>query len=398
MPVHIPSASAQSYDRFLNSPPSTISSESSSPSGAEVDSQSWFTARHRDSRGGIRRSRHSLSVNIVRRKTANSGGSSPVTSGSYSSLAQSPAVSFLATLADMSANKSTQPTGEYNPGDQVGDYILGREVGSGAFSRVFEAEVIDGPHKHMGKVAIKVIRKDLHKDAQEIQRLVDHETNIWARLRHPHILEMLDLMDGEDAIFIVSELACNGNLLDLIRKETRIPEARARKLFLQIADAVRYIHQEVQVIHRDIKCENILLDCEGNTKLADFGLAVEWTPPTNPGEPPTEPVFCSGSLHYCSPEELKQSTHYNPASDIWSLGCVLFAMLAGSLPFNDGFLPRLQKMIVNGRYDVSKLANANVSQSAKDLIAGMLRTKPEERFSMRDIMNHPWVMHEAGAC
>ncbi|TPX69130.1 hypothetical protein SpCBS45565_g02672 [Spizellomyces sp. 'palustris'] len=402
IPVNIPSSgifSQGDYARVPASPPSESSSAASSPGavGAEGSSRTWAQGRQKD-RVGMHRPRHSLSVSIVRRRTS-SGASSPVTSGSYSSLTQSPAVSFLASLADMSVPKGPVH-GVYSEGDQVGDFILGREIGSGAFARVFEADVIDGPHKQLGKVAVKVVKKNQPRmeDGQDVQQHIDHETTIWARLRHPHVLEMLELMDADDAVFVVCELATDGNLLDLIVREGRLSEGHARNLFRQIADALRYLHEEIQVVHRDIKCENILLDTQGNAKIADFGLSVEIAPLSPEASHnvafPNDPVFCHGSLHYCAPEELRQTTHSNPASDVWSLGCVLYAMLTGTLPFNDGFPPRLQAMIINGRYDTEKLDRAGVSKEAKDLIAGMLKTKIEERLTMCEIWNHPWILRQ----
>lgn len=275
----------------------------------------------------------------------------------------------------------------------MGDFLLGREIGAGAFSRVFEAEVIDGPHKALGKVAVKIVKKD-EKACKDIQHLIDYETTIWARLRHPHVLEMLELMDADDAVFVVSELATGGNLLDLIRKHGRLPESFARMLFRQLMSAVRYLHEDIQVIHRDIKCENILLDAEGNVKLADFGLSTEWTPlsPVSPTSEASEPFNCAGSLHYLAPESIRQMGPPSPASDIWSLGCVLYAMLTGSLPFNDGYQPRLQNMIINGRWDATKLDKVGCSKEAKDLICGMLRLRPQERLTIRQVGDHPWVL------
>ncbi|KAJ3168132.1 hypothetical protein HDU87_001213 [Geranomyces variabilis] len=382
-------------------PPSSESSPNASAhTGADLNrTWSWNNSRPGDVKLGMHRPRHSLSVSIVRRR-ANSLASSPVTSGSFSSLQQSPAVSFLASLADMSI--ASEPVrGEYREGDQVGDFLLGPEIGAGAFSRVFEAEVIDGPHKHLGKVAIKIVIKDQPTDegCKDVQRFLDHETTIWSRLRHPHVLEMLELMDAEDAVFVVSELVTGGNLLEYIRAQGKLPEEVARKLFRQVASALRYLHEEIQVIHRDVKCENILLDANGDAKLADFGLSTDMTPndtpasscsPMLPDLSSSEPVFLMGSIHYCAPEELRQTTR-NSASDMWSLGCVLFAMLTGSLPFNDGFIPRLQLSIQNGRWDQAKLNASGCSEAAKEVVRGLLRPKVAERWGANELWASDWL-------
>ncbi|KAI8921955.1 kinase-like domain-containing protein [Powellomyces hirtus] len=347
----------------------------------------------------MHRPRHSLSVSIVRRR-GNSLASSPVTSGSYSSLNQSPAVSFLASLADMSV--AQEPVrGEYHEGDQVGDFLLGPEIGVGAFSHVFEAEVIDGPHKHLGKVAVKVVIKNQPSEegSKDLQRLIEHETTVWARLRHPHVLEMLELMDADDAVFVVSELVTGGNLLDHIRAQGHLTEENARKIFRQVASALRYLHDEIQVVHRDVKCENILLDSNGNAKLADFGLSADMTPEAPISGSPIlpelsvngDPVFLMGSIHYCAPEELRKTTKCNAASDLWSLGVVLYAMLTGGLPFNDGFMPRLQMMIQNGRWDQAKLDAAGCSAAAKEVVRGLLRPKAAERWGSNELWASDWL-------
>ncbi|KAJ3155423.1 hypothetical protein HDU86_004325 [Geranomyces michiganensis] len=371
-------------------------------SGADLNRTWSWSSRPRDAKLGMHRPRHSLSVSIVRRR-ANSLASSPVTSGSFSSLTQSPAVNFLASLADMSLASAAPARGEYCEGDQVGDFLLGPEIGAGAFSRVFEAEVIDGPHKHLGKVAIKIVIKDQPTDegCKDVQRFLDHETTIWSRLRHPHVLEMLELMDAEDAVFVVSELGTGGNLLEFIRAQGKLSEEVARKLFRQVASALRYLHEEIQVIHRDVKCENILLDANGDAKLADFGLSTEMTPndsplassssPILPELSSMEPVFLMGSIHYCAPEELRKTTRCNAASDMWSLGCVLFAMLTGSLPFNDGFIPRLQLSIQNGRWDQAKLDASGCSEAAKEVVRGLLRPKVAERWGANELWASDWL-------
>ncbi|KAJ3021114.1 hypothetical protein HKX48_009209 [Thoreauomyces humboldtii] len=416
MPVQIPHGHSPSSphgprspldpfeDTPSESPPSTSSSPDTSASqGSDALARSWSCkARPQAHRLG-HRPRHSLSVSVVRAR-ANSVSSSPITSGSYTSLNQSPAVSFLASLAESTVARGPA-RGEYQDGDQVGDYLLRHEIGVGAFSRVFEAEIIDGPHKQLERVAVKIVIKDeAHKDhSQDVRKLIDHETAIWARLRHPHVLEMLELMDTEDAVFVVSELVSGGNLLDYIRAQGRLPEPVARKLFQQIASGLRYLHTEIQVVHRDVKCENILLDANGNAKLADFGLAAEMSavdsPKTFSGSPMlpeltgegSDPVFLMGSIHYCSPEELRRTTACNPASDLWSLGVVLFAMLTGSLPFSDGYMPRLQMMIQNGRWDQAKLDAAGCSEHAKEVVRGLLKPKVEDRWTEGRLWAAPWL-------
>lgn len=145
----------------------------------------------------------------------------------------------------------------------------------------------------------------------------------------------------------------NGSILDLIHKERRIPEPRACHLFRQIMSAVAYCHAQ-EVAHRDLKCENILLDAKFNVKLIDFGFAKCFkSVPATSGEKKMEALYLErgvlpkiekdtnlsetycGSYAYASPEILK-GIPYDPfLSDVWAMGCVLFAMVFGRLPFDD---------------------------------------------------------------
>ncbi|KAI9327307.1 kinase-like domain-containing protein [Zopfochytrium polystomum] len=606
------------------------------------------------------------------------------------------------------------PRGSYFEGDQIGEWLLVREIGRGAFSYVFEAVLAEAGLGNE-KVAIKVIRKSDSGDVsptgagsaftsprssatsasigsfsrqqpplpspaghrrsvstasghspvapgvrpplpradssptyptglpssatrsdrlsplaqssdflevspvapsvasatqarlEELLQLLDHETAIWAGLEHPHILAMYDMLDVEDATFVVSELARGGTLLDYIGKQKAkvaaaaarkksaqqdgntdgqgstsslssffgttpsmssfsfgggggfgasaiqppmqppVAEDLARRIFAQIAGAVRYLHCVARVVHRDIKLENILLmedekelrrrvmrwrrsrrgsrqsaaadadpasagalaangvagslaawhlgfrsasiaslgdssvssksdrevdddddeedDCdevmqehdknEGGDngfsvndpngllaalgpaplcKLADFGLSetlANLEPASGQQSDPSN-GFGMGSLHYCAPEVLRASSvpstpasssspssaaaagratrqgqgddeqeeegeeepepfSVHTAADVWSLGCVLYALLTGTLPFADDFLPRLQLSILQGRYDAGKLERCGVSRDGRDLVQKMLCVKWEERVRIGAVCNHPWV-------
>lgn len=163
------------------------------------------------------------------------------------------------------------------------------------------------------------------------------------------------------------QYAENGSILDLIHKNKRISEARACHLFRQLMAGIEYCHSQ-GVAHRDIKCENILLDKNNVVKLVDFGFAKCYrSVPKSKGEekldaliaqkssqpvkPPKDPkadqnlseTYC-GSFAYASPEILK-GIPYDPfVSDIWAMGCVLYTMVFGRLPFDDRHLAKLLKV------------------------------------------------------
>lgn len=241
---------------------------------------------------------------------------------------------------------------------------------------------------------------------------------------------MFESFDTDDAVLVVTELARGGHLLDYVLKEGRpgLSESVTRSLFKQLVSAVYYLHTQAGIVHRDIKLENILLDESKNSiKLSDFGLSesvsesfwddfeetrnsilrsstashirsasiqIDSKDISNAKIPLSmkdSRVFAPGSLHYCAPEILKQSKSSKLSSDIWSMGCVLHALLIGSLPFNDSYLPRLQMSIINGRWDPSRLEKAQISHNCINLILGMLQLKVEDRYSISEVMLHPWL-------
>jgi serine/threonine protein kinase len=315
--------------------------------------------------------------------------------------------------------------GIYNPGDVIGDYTLIREIGRGCFSRVYEASSND-PENPI--VAIKIIHSDSNLSFDKLA--LQKESFLWSKLSHPNLLRMFESFDTDDAVLVVTELAPGGHLLNYVLKEGRpgLSESVTRSLFKQLVSAVFYLHTVAGVVHRDIKLENILLDeSKTNIKLSDFGLSESisdsfWNgfeearehgsrqnTPSNHvrsvsmsvglGDTPSKiPIgtqdsraFAPGSLHYCAPEILKQSKASKLSSDVWSMGCVLHALLIGSLPFNDSYLPRLQTSIINGRWDPSRLEKAQLSTSCINLIVGMLQVKVENRYSISEVMRHQWL-------
>lgn len=140
------------------------------------------------------------------------------------------------------------------------------------------------------------------------------------------------------------EYAEKGSLLDAIRREHYIEESRARKWFQQLVDVVEYCHDR-GVVHRDIKCENLLMDNGYNIKLSDFGFAKGHNKTKN-NQMALSETFC-GSYAYASPEILRGIPYQPQNSDIWSMGVVLFAMVFGRLPFDDSNYKELLKVNIH---------------------------------------------------
>ncbi|XP_033925035.1 testis-specific serine/threonine-protein kinase 3 [Melopsittacus undulatus] len=256
-------------------------------------------------------------------------------------------------------------------------YHLGRTIGEGMYSKVKEAF----SQKHHKKVAIKIIDK---KEGQEefIQRFLPRELQIITRLQHRNIIHVHEVLEWEGGkLCMVMELAEDGDLFDLLVQEGPLPEPRARALFRQLAEAVRYCHER-GVAHRDLKCENALL--QGSTlKLTDFGFAkllprerreLSWT-------------FC-GSTAYAAPELLQGLPHDSRKGDVWSAGVVLYALLCARLPFDDTDIPR---MLHRQQRGISVPAHLGISKEAQNLLRMLLEPDVMLRPSIEVVCRHPWL-------
>jgi serine/threonine protein kinase len=253
---------------------------------------------------------------------------------------------------------------------RIGPYILGRTLGVGTTGRVKLAT-------HFGsgrKVAIKIITKS--QDPQDLLKL-EREITIMKLINHPNIMQLYDVYESKSELylylnfrFLVLELVEGGELFDYLVKKGRLGESEALSVFHQIIHAVDFCHQH-HVCHRDLKPENLLLDKHRNVKIADFGLAGL--------QKPSEMLSTScGSPHYAAPEVISGKKYNGPSADVWSCGVILYALVAGRLPFDDQNFNRLLAKVSIGIYDEPQ----NVNQNCAALIKGMLCISPEKRLTV----------------
>jgi serine/threonine protein kinase len=263
---------------------------------------------------------------------------------------------------------------DIRPGQEVGSFILEKSVGTGAFASVWKAR-----HKISNHVvAIKVISKD-GIDTPVARTRLQREISFLKRMEHPFVSEFFQDIDTPANIFLVMEFAENGNLLDYVNSNGRLAEDQARRYFAQLVSVLEYLHFELKVAHRDLKCENVLLDCYNNIRVIDFGLSNQFTDVN-----PKLNTAC-GSPAYAAPEMVKGNA-YTQAADIWSSGILLFAIVSGYLPFDDDNIQRLLQKIV---YTEVKYP-AFLSPQLVDLLQKMICKDPERRITLDMIKNHPW--------
>ncbi|KAI9268133.1 kinase-like domain-containing protein [Phascolomyces articulosus] len=264
---------------------------------------------------------------------------------------------------------------------EIGDYILGRTIGRGASGRVKI-----GIHRHTGEqVAIKVISRSQLATSSTMARCVQRELAILQLLHHPHLVDLRQVLQDSSNVYFVMEYMEGGELFQVLSQRGKLPEDEARHLFRQLTTALAWCHAH-HICHRDLKPENILLDKDQkHVKLADFGMATIQSPDV------LLQTSC-GSPHYASPEIVRGKHYYGPATDVWSCGVILYAMLTGHLPFDDDNVSRLLAKIKTGRYIPLP---PNVSREAKDLIKSMLMVDPCKRITLDAVLAHPWLTNKS---
>lgn len=202
-----------------------------------------------------------------------------------------------------------------------GRYKIISVLGEGGMANVYLAEDIILQRK----VAVKVLRLDLQKDPQTIQRF-QREALATSELSHPHIVSILDVGSDHNQHYLVMEYVDGPDLEEYIQKNSPIPFPKVINIMDQILSAMALAHRH-NVIHRDLKPQNILMDKKGNIKIVDFGIAVALNQSTM-----TQTNTAIGSVHYMSPEQARGSMA-TKQSDIYSLGIVLYELLMGKVPF-----------------------------------------------------------------
>jgi serine/threonine protein kinase len=212
----------------------------------------------------------------------------------------------------------------------LGSYIILAEIGRGGMGRVYK-----GMHKTLRQVrAIKVLNKDESRNSRVVARF-QREARIVAKLNHPHIVKIFEFdKDPQKALYyIVMELIDGGSVARILRREGRLPWQQAVEILLHVARGLGEMHR-LGLVHRDIKPSNILIDKAGIAKLADLGLA------RHEGEGGDTQLTATGAvmgtIDYMAPEQIVDARHADIRSDLYAVGCSLFHMLAGRVPFPEG--------------------------------------------------------------
>eukprot|EP00249_Psilotum_nudum_P017727 c26460_g1_i1 orf=415-1971(-) len=294
------------------------------------------------------------------------------------------------------------------------DYVVGEVLGSGGFSVVRKGisrsdgtqvaiKTLKKVNFHGGELGFNTVRGNQKMDrpgsvpfhqVSVSEALLANEILVMRRIveevsPHPNVIHLHDVYDDAVGVHLVLELCSGGELFDRIVSQERYSEAGAAAVIRQIASGLNALHQ-AQILHRDLKPENCLFLTpaeDSSLKIMDFGLShVEEV--TNPV------VGMFGSIDYVAPEVLARR-NVLPASDMWSLGVILYILLCGYPPFYARSNREKQALVLAGDFNFDEYTWKTVSQSAKQLISSLLTVDPHRRPTAAELLLHPWVTGDA---
>ncbi|KDP22782.1 hypothetical protein JCGZ_00369 [Jatropha curcas] len=274
------------------------------------------------------------------------------------------------------ADDSINPSPEINLFDK---YELGKLLGVGAFAKVYHARNV----RTGQSVAIKAVSKQKVLKGGFMAH-VKREISIMRRLRHPHVVKLLEVLATKSKIFFVMEFAKGGELFAKVAKG-RFSEDLSRRYFQQLITAVGYCHDR-GVFHRDLKPENLLLDENWDLKISDFGLSAlrDQIPPDG-----LLHTLC-GTPAYVAPEILGKKGYDGAKVDVWSCGVILYVLIAGYLPFNDTNLMVLYRKIYRGQFKFPRW----ISPDLRRFLSRLLDPNPETRITVDEILRDPWFIKD----
>jgi hypothetical protein len=251
---------------------------------------------------------------------------------------------------------------------RVGNYLIRETIGTGASCRVQLAERVDTGECF----ALKIMQEA--EGAAGGSAGIRREAAIMRVLDHPHVVALVDAFEEGNAFYLVTEYGAHGDLYDFLRARKALPPALAMHLFRQLIYGVEHLHQR-GICHCDLKLENLFLDAGDALKIGDFGLA-RFARDGRIG------AAC-GSLHYLAPEALAGGAYDGRRADLWSCGVVLFALLAGRLPFVDACECALAARIRAGRVHLP-----GCPADVRDLVARLLAVNPNARLAPAQVRAH----------
>jgi len=252
-------------------------------------------------------------------------------------------------------------------------YQLDKQLGEGGMAIVYQASDLMLERT----IAVKILRKDFSK-SKAFQERFKEEARAAANLTHPNIVTVHDFGFDNDRLFIVMEHVPGTDLKQIIKKSGALPADHASRLFIQACAGIGYAHR-AGLVHCDIKPHNMLVTPDHRLKVTDFGIARALASVKHDEQ--SQAIW--GSPAYFSPEQAAGRAP-SPASDVYSLGIVLFEMLTGELPFTD---PSPQELALLHRYEAPPSAreiNPEISAELEEIVVKVLSKEPSSRYRTAD--------------
>lgn len=313
-----------------------------------------------------------------------------------------------------SANIMSPTSSEVNALEKKG-YMISRKIGQGSYATVHLSEYSEGGRRV--KLACKIFDKE-RAPKDFLDKFFPRELDILTRIENPHIIQVHSILQRGPRVFIFMRYAENGDMLDFIRQNGLVPERQAKIWFRQMVQGLQYLHA-LNIAHRDLKCENILLSRHWNVKLADFGFARFCVDNDGrhheqnkhfrkdslskylhnvfvPGKRVLSQTYC-GSAAYAAPEVVS-GTPYNPKlADVWSLGIILYIMVNATMPFDDSNLKKLLKDQLARRWDFRSRVKDVLTPVLTSLVRNILEPDITQRITLDRIEKHDWVRRDNDA-
>ncbi|XP_035230297.1 serine/threonine-protein kinase NIM1-like [Stegodyphus dumicola] len=259
-------------------------------------------------------------------------------------------------------------------GRRIGFYRMKEELGTGNFSQVKAATHALTKER----VAVKIL--DKAKLDKKTQMMLAREIASMESLHHPHVIRLYEVLETFSKIYLVMEHANGGELFHRISQNGHFSEKSAKPLFAQITAAVDHMHFH-NIVHRDLKAENVFFAGPNIVKVGDFGFSTHIRDVAEPLR-----TFC-GSPPYAAPELFRDDSYVGPMVDVWALGVLLYFMLTASMPFKATTVAGLKKQILEGDYTIPDY----LSSDCHFLVLGILKQDPKSRITLDQIMRSNWL-------
>lgn len=263
-------------------------------------------------------------------------------------------------------------------------YRLLKKLGEGSFAKVYLGEFQMSKSAEYYKLACKIIDTKKTPD-QYKKKFLSRELNVLANCSHPHLVAIHSIFKRHDKFFVFMRYAERGDLYDVVRANGAVGEQQAKIWIRQMSLAIQYLHL-LDIAHRDLKVENVLVTENYNTKLSDYGFARSCV--DGNGDSVWSETFC-GSLAYVAPEILKGNPYRPKMADMWSFGVLIYTMLNKANPFTCTDMATLYRYQINKNWKFREFMKSHLSEEIKQLVHDLMEPDVVKRLNIDDVLRNP---------